>query len=81
VVQSYDQFLSYIVEQDLQDVCDLKHIVKGDEIMEAFETRKKGPWVSNALKLVIEWQLLHPGVEDKEGALKYLQSKREEIGL
>ncbi|EAA61363.1 hypothetical protein AN7312.2 [Aspergillus nidulans FGSC A4] len=70
VVQSYDQFLSYIVEQDLQDVCDLKHIVKGDEIMEAFETRKKGPWVSNALKLVIEWQLLHPGVEDKEGALK-----------
>ncbi|KAL4761055.1 tRNA adenylyltransferase [Aspergillus foveolatus] len=69
VVQSYDQFLSYIVEQDLQDVCDLKHIVKGDEIMEAFGTKKKGPWVSNALKLVIEWQLLHPGVEDKEGVL------------
>ncbi|KAL4769036.1 hypothetical protein BDW60DRAFT_219210 [Aspergillus nidulans var. acristatus] len=70
VVQSYDQFLSYIVEQDLQDVCELKHIVKGDEIMKAFETKKKGPWVSNALKLVIEWQLLHPGVENKEGVLK-----------
>ncbi|KAL4998607.1 hypothetical protein BDV10DRAFT_201264 [Aspergillus recurvatus] len=81
VVQSYDQFLSYIVEQDLQDVCELKHIVKGDEIMKAFETKKKGPWVSNALKLVTEWQLLHPGVQDKEGVLKYLQSKREEIGL
>ncbi|KAL4988339.1 hypothetical protein BDW68DRAFT_187245 [Aspergillus falconensis] len=79
VMQSYDQFLSYIVEQDLQDVCELKNIVKGDEIMKAFETKKKGPWVSNALKLVIEWQLLHPGVQDKEGVLKYLQSKKEEI--
>ncbi|KAL4733260.1 hypothetical protein BDV11DRAFT_90741 [Aspergillus similis] len=81
VVESYDQFLSYIVEHDLQDVCELKHIVKGDEIMKAFETKKKGPWVSNALKLVIEWQLLHPGIEDKEGVLNYLLSKREEIGL
>ncbi|KAL4971477.1 hypothetical protein BDW66DRAFT_165144 [Aspergillus desertorum] len=81
VVRSYDRFLSYIVEQDLQDACELKHIVKGDEIMKAFETKEKGPWVSNALKLVIEWQLLHPGVQDKEGVLKYLQSKREEIAL
>ncbi|KAL6231130.1 hypothetical protein BDW75DRAFT_233875 [Aspergillus navahoensis] len=81
VVQSYDQFLSYIVEQNLEDVCELKHIVKGDEIMKAFETKKKGPWVSIALKLVIEWQLLHPGVQDKEAVLEYLQSKRDEIGM
>ncbi|RDW79193.1 tRNA adenylyltransferase [Aspergillus mulundensis] len=80
VLHSYDQFLSYIVEQGLEGVCDLKHIVKGDEVMKAFGG-KKGPWVSKALRLVIEWQLLNPDSQDKQELLKFLESKREEIGV
>ncbi|KAL4903245.1 hypothetical protein BDW74DRAFT_169126 [Aspergillus multicolor] len=79
VVQSYNQFLSYIVDQGLEDVCDLKHIVKGDEVMKEFGG-KKGPWVSKALKLVIDWQLLHPDSQDKQELFKFLETKREEIG-
>ncbi|KAI9375652.1 hypothetical protein BJX61DRAFT_531480 [Aspergillus egyptiacus] len=73
VVQSYEKFLSYIVEQGLEDVCDLKPIVNGDEIMKALEA-KKGPWLSKVLNLAIEWQLLHPENQDKQAALEELKS-------
>lgn len=80
VVQSYDKFLSYIVEQGLQDVCELKPIINGGEVMSAIPA-KKGPWVSKALELAIQWQLLHPDIQDKQKALEYLESKRGEIGV
>ncbi|KAL4807575.1 hypothetical protein BDV18DRAFT_151568 [Aspergillus unguis] len=80
VVQSYDKFLSYIEEQGLLDVCELKPIANGAEVMEAMGG-KKGPWLSQALRLVIEWQLLHPDIDDKNEALEYIKSKREELSL
>ncbi|BCS19829.1 tRNA adenylyltransferase [Aspergillus puulaauensis] len=80
VVQSYDKFLSYIVEQDLQDVCELKPIVNGGEVMSAIPA-KKGPWVSKALELAIQWQLLHPEIQDKQKALEYLESKKGEFAV
>lgn len=80
MVQSYDKFLSYIVEQDLQDVCELKPIVNGGEVMSAIPA-KKGPWVSKALELAIQWQLLHPEIQDKQKALEYLESKKGEFAV
>ncbi|KAL4787993.1 hypothetical protein BJX76DRAFT_345261 [Aspergillus varians] len=80
VVQSYNQFLSYIVEQNLEDVCELKPLVNGSEIMAAFGG-KKGVWLANALKFVVEWQLLHPDIQDKQKALAYLETRREELAL
>jgi hypothetical protein len=29
----------------------------------------------------MEWQLMHPDVDDKEEALEYLKSKREALGV
>lgn len=80
MVQSYDKFLSYIVEQDLWGVCELKPIVNGGEVMKSLGA-KNGRWLSEALRLAMEWQLMHPDVDDKEEALEYLKSKREALGV
>ncbi|KAJ5329487.1 hypothetical protein N7452_009877 [Penicillium brevicompactum] len=80
VVQEYDRFLAYIVENDLEEVCDLRPIVNGDEIMKSLGA-KKGPWMSKAVNMSLEWQLLHPEIDDKETALKEIAGRRAELGL
>ncbi|KAJ5611828.1 hypothetical protein N7528_008933 [Penicillium herquei] len=79
VTKEYDQFLSYIVENDLKDVCDLKPIVNGGDIMAALGA-KKGPWMSKATTFVVEWQLLNPNT-DKEATLEEIKRRRSELGL
>ncbi|KAL2819223.1 hypothetical protein BJX63DRAFT_428868 [Aspergillus granulosus] len=80
VVQAYDQFLSYIVEQGLDGAFELKPIVNGDEIKN-FLNAKGGPWLSTALEFVIQWQLLHPESQDKQQALDELDRRRAELGI
>ncbi|KAJ5102156.1 Protein of unknown function DUF2454 [Penicillium alfredii] len=80
VALEYQQFLEYIVENGLEDVCDLRPIVNGDEIMKALDT-KKGPWMSKAVSMVVEWQLLHPEIADKAQALEAISSRRAELGF
>lgn len=80
VAQEYDRFLAYIVEKDLDSVCELKPIVNGAEIMQHLEA-KKGPWMSKATSLVVEWQLLHPEITDKTAVLEEISGRRAELGL
>ncbi|CDM31236.1 Poly A polymerase, head domain [Penicillium roqueforti FM164] len=78
VAREYDQFLAYIVENDLEGVCDLKPIVNGDEIMKSLGS-KKGPWMSKAVSMALEWQLLHPDIIDKETVLEEIAGRRAEF--
>ncbi|CAI7575158.1 unnamed protein product [Penicillium crustosum] len=78
VAREYDQFLAYIVEKDLEGVCELKPIVNGDEIMKSLGA-KKGPWMSKAVNMAMEWQLLHPDSTDKEKALEEIAGRRAEL--
>ncbi|KKK19156.1 hypothetical protein ARAM_001398 [Aspergillus rambellii] len=80
LLEGYDKFLSYIIDTGLQGVCEMKPIVNGDEIMKGLGVRK-GPWMSKAMESVIQWQLLHPEITDKEKALEDLDRKREELGI
>lgn len=41
----------------------------------------KGRWMSKALTLVLEWQLLHPEIDDKQKALDEIRGRRAELGL
>jgi len=79
VIQEYDRFLAYIVEKDLENVCELRPIVNGGDIMKSLDA-KKGPWMSKATAMVLEWQLLHPET-DEETVLKQLFERRAELGL
>lgn len=78
VAREYDQFLAYIVEKDLEGVCELKPIVNGDEIMKSLGA-KKGPWMSKAVNMALEWQLLHPDSTDKEEVLKEIAGRQAEL--
>jgi tRNA nucleotidyltransferase/poly(A) polymerase len=80
VTQEYDRFLAYVVEKDLDSVCELKPIVNGGEIMQHLGA-KKGPWMSKATNLVLEWQLLHPEITDKTVVLEEISARRAELGL
>lgn len=80
MAQEYDRFLEYIVENDLEEVCDLRPIVNGDEIMKSLGA-KKGPWMGKAVNMSLEWQLLHPEIADKKLALEEITTRRAELGL
>ncbi|KAL2864486.1 tRNA adenylyltransferase [Aspergillus lucknowensis] len=80
VVQTYDEFLSYIVQQNLAGVCELKPVVSGQDVMQALGV-KSGPWLSKALEYAIEWQLLHPGNQSKQDILEELNRRRAELGV
>ncbi|EPS32837.1 hypothetical protein PDE_07798 [Penicillium oxalicum 114-2] len=80
VAEEYDRFLAYVVEKDLEAVCELKPIVNGLEIMQHLGA-KKGPWMSKATGFVVEWQLLHPEITDKAVVLEEISMRRAELGL
>lgn len=80
MIQEYDSFLAYISEHDLIEVCEIKPIVDGGEIMRALKA-KGGPWTGKAMETVIKWQLLHPEITEKEKALAEVLNRREEFGL
>ncbi|QMW43827.1 hypothetical protein G4B11_007197 [Aspergillus flavus] len=80
VIQEYNQFLSYLVEHDLENVYDMKPIVNGVEIAQNLAS-PKGPWMSKALDMVIKWQLLHPEITDKAKALEEVSSRKEELDI
>lgn len=80
VVDDYHKFLTYIVENDLEEVCTLKPIVNGGEIMEVMAA-PKGPWMSKASEEVIKWQLLHPQITEKQKALDHLLAIKGKLGL
>lgn len=80
VVREYDKLLSYIEKEDLLQVDALRPIVNGEEVKKALGV-STGPWMATAMDLVIRWQLLHPGISDKEKALEELRNKRAELGV
>jgi tRNA nucleotidyltransferase (CCA-adding enzyme) len=80
VIHEYDKFLSYIQDQDLLEVYTLRPIVKGDEIVKALGA-VKGPWMSKATDMVIEYQLRQPESSEKEKVLEELRRRKDELEL
>ncbi|KAE8395735.1 hypothetical protein BDV23DRAFT_144652 [Aspergillus alliaceus] len=80
VIEEYNKFLSYIIDNELENVYDMKPIVNGGEIIQHFGA-SKGPWMSKALDMVIKWQLLHPEISDKKKALEELSNRKDELGI
>jgi len=80
VTQEYDALLEYMEKQDLVDVCEMKPIANGDEIMKYMKV-SKGPWMSKVMDAAIKWQLLHPEVTEKEKVLEALSDQREKLGI
>jgi hypothetical protein len=80
VIDEYDKFLSYIERESLLNVTELRPIVNGTELSAALGVGG-GKWLSAALEMMIEWQLLHPEITDKEEALDEMKRRRAEFGV
>lgn len=80
VFQEFDAFLTYLENEDLLEVSELRPIANGKEISAAFGL-PNGRWLASALEMLISWQLLNPKSLDKEEALEVLKSRRAELGI
>jgi len=68
----------YLDELGLQSAYDLKPIVDGKALAEALGTRP-GPWMKDALDIVMAWQLRHQDTATKEDAIEAVKNKHGEL--
>ncbi len=81
VLDGYSSWLSRLSKLDLLGKDPLEPpIVKGDELMKAFNT-KGGKWVSAALDCVLKWQLRNPDRKDAAGAIAEVVERKGELNI
>ncbi|KAI9800316.1 MAG: CCA tRNA nucleotidyltransferase, mitochondrial [Piccolia ochrophora] len=80
-VSSYTAFLDHLHSQKLLDAYALPCILTGSEIAIALNT-KPGPWMKEALEVVMAWQLRHPErPEAKQEAIEEVRKVKSKWGL
>ena len=68
----YAAFSQWVLDNGLQDVCTMKPIVSGSDIIAACQI-KKGPLIGTYTNEAMKWQLQYPKGE-KEACLEYLKT-------
>lgn len=58
----------------------LKPLINGRDLKDALEV-KQGPWVNQALEMVINWQLRNPNRSDKKGPMDEVVSRKNELNF
>ena len=81
MLKRYAAWLTHIVELDLSNAFALKPIVDGRQLMQALDIKSGGPWLTIALKMVMEWQLRNPEKREPDLAIAEVVSRRAELGL
>ncbi|KAL1798990.1 hypothetical protein ACET3X_003027 [Alternaria dauci] len=74
---SYESFLGRIIELKLLDVDTFRPLLKGTDLAKALGT-KPGPWMKDALDVVMAWQLRNPNVTDPTEAIEAVKVSRAE---
>lgn len=80
VTERYQKFASFVHDQKLEDAYKIVPILKGNEIKDALDGPKGGPWLKKAVDLLAEWQFNHPEAS-KEQAIGMIASRKPELGL
>ncbi|GAB7346744.1 hypothetical protein MBLNU459_g1853t2 [Dothideomycetes sp. NU459] len=73
-LSDFELFLSHIEQLDLMDACSMKPLLDGKALAKALST-PPGPWMKDALDVVMAWQLRNPGKTDAKDAIEEVQSK------
>ncbi|KAK5121506.1 hypothetical protein LTR85_005339 [Meristemomyces frigidus] len=71
----YTAFLNHLRELDLLEVNTLKPLLDGKTLAKALNT-PPGPWMKDALDIVMAWQLRHPGATSPDEAIAEVKAKR-----
>ena len=69
MLSQYANFLNIIVELGYLDVVNVKPLVNGTQLAKALGV-KPGPWMKDALDVVVAWQLRNPSVTDPAEAIE-----------
>lgn len=59
LMEQYDAFAKYVADEKLEDAWSFKTLFNGKQVAAMLST-KAGPWVTKALKLILEWQFDNP---------------------
>lgn len=74
----YTDFLEHLKDLDLLEVCSLKPLLDGKALAKALDT-PPGPWMKDALDVVMAWQLRNPAAANAEEAIEQVRAKRGEL--
>jgi len=69
LLSQYTNFINLLAELDLLDCVSLKPLVNGKELAKALDV-KPGPWMKDALDVVMAWQLRNPSATDPAEAIE-----------
>ncbi|KXT13866.1 hypothetical protein AC579_6899 [Pseudocercospora musae] len=69
IERKYIAFIEHLRALDITDVCALKPLLDGKALAKAIGT-PPGPWMKDALDVVMAWQLRNPGTKDAQQAIE-----------
>ncbi|KAF2739036.1 tRNA nucleotidyltransferase [Polyplosphaeria fusca] len=74
-LKSYATFLERLRDLSLLEAYTIKPIITGGELAKQLDT-KPGPWMKDALDIVMAWQLRHPDIKDPATAIDAVRERR-----
>ncbi|CAI6332517.1 unnamed protein product [Periconia digitata] len=75
ILKQYFAFVAQLTEKDLLEADTFKPLVNGKELASAMSI-KPGPWMKDALDVVMAWQLRNPGITDPAQAIEEVKKSR-----
>ncbi|KAH6614117.1 tRNA nucleotidyltransferase [Boeremia exigua] len=76
LVRSYSSFLSHLAMHRILDADTFKPLLKGTDLAKALSI-KPGPWMKDALDVVMAWQLRNPTITDPTEAIEAVRKAKE----
>ncbi|KAI4627835.1 hypothetical protein J4E80_001969 [Alternaria sp. BMP 0032] len=76
ILRSYDSFLARVTELKILDVDTFRPLLKGTDLAKALGT-KPGPWMKDALDVVMAWQLRNPDTTDPTAAIEAVKASKD----
>ncbi|KAK4494397.1 hypothetical protein PRZ48_014695 [Zasmidium cellare] len=79
IERKYTTFLEHIHSLSLLEVITLKPLLDGKALAKAIGT-PPGPWMKDALDVVMAWQLRNPDITDPQQAIEEVKTQRQKNG-
>jgi len=76
ILRSYDSFLARVTELKILNVDTFRPLLKGTDLAKALGT-KPGPWMKDALDVVMAWQLRNPDTTDPTAAIEAVKASKD----
>ena len=80
IQERYAAFVEYLREADLFEAYALKPLLNGKQLMTALNA-SAGPWMKEAMEIVMAWQLRNPGNTETDGAVKEVGRQSERLKI